>query len=179
VQSLQELVDTETSPRVLSIGCGYLREAHCCRAVRDGKIGEYFALDQDPATVAEVGRLHPKVKAKCGAVRSLLDGKVRFEGLDFIYAAGLFDYLSAPVATRLIARMFCMLRSGGRLLAVNFAPNSPEIGYMEACMDWWLTYRNEGQVRMLSKEVPGSDIRRERLFRDEFNNLVFLEIEKW
>ena len=74
--------------------------------------------------------------------------------------------------------MFCMLRSGGRLLAVNFAPNSPEIGYMEACMDWWLTYRDEGQMRFLSKEVRVGDIRRERLFRDDFNNLVFLEIQK-
>ena len=39
---------------------------------------------------------------------------------DFVYAAGLFDYLSAPVASALTGRMFEMTRPGGLMLIPNF-----------------------------------------------------------
>ena len=55
-----------------------------------------------------------------GSVRQILSGKVNPGQFDFVYAAGLFDYLSAPVAAALTRRMFEMTRPGGMMLIPNF-----------------------------------------------------------
>ncbi len=74
--------------------------------------------------------------------------------------------------------MFAMLRSGGRLLVANFAPNLPDIGYLETAMDWQLIYRDEAAMEALTVEIPDSAIKDRHLFRDPHNNIVFLEIER-
>jgi extracellular factor (EF) 3-hydroxypalmitic acid methyl ester biosynthesis protein len=163
---------------VLSIGCGRLREAQQSSAVRAGRIAEYIAFDQDPETLRELEHSRPSgaITPRLGSVRSLLAQKDVFSSLDFVYAAGLFDYLQPVIATRLVTRMFLMLKPRGRLLVVNFAPESPEIGYMEACMDWWLTYRTEREMESLTSEIPATDIASKRLFRDALGNLIYLEV---
>src|SRR5215467_9437151 len=174
-------------PRVLSIACGHLREAQFSQAVRDGKLGEYVAFDQDPLSLAVVDRQHRYgdqehrygcVKTIEGSVRSLLARRIQFSGFDFVYAAGLFDYLSEPVATKLTSLMFSMLAPGGRLLVANFAPEWECIGYLEAFMDWHLIYRNEAEMEELARGIKEEDVTSLRTFRDAYQNLVFLEVHK-
>jgi hypothetical protein len=82
------------------------------------------------------------------------------------------------VATRLTALLFGMLRSGGRLLVANFAEYPPETGYMEAFMDWWLTYRDEDDMRAMLAEVPMDQLATVRLFRDSVDNVIYLELTR-
>ena len=77
---------------------------------------------------------------------------------DFIYAAGLYDYLPPPIAEALAALTFGMLKSGGRLLISNAIDTVKDAGYMELFMDWWLVYRSSDEVSSLLSRLPSEDI---------------------
>jgi hypothetical protein len=166
--------------RILSVACGHLREAETSRAVAERRVGELIAFDQDPLSLAEISHHNPHgvVKPHCGSVRALLSGKATFSDMDFVYSAGLYDYLSDAVATRLTGLLFGMLRSGGKMLVANFAMYPPETGYMEAFMDWWLIYRDEDGMRALLGEVPMEQLSSVRLFRDSQDNVIYLELTR-
>lgn len=166
--------------RILSVACGHLREAELSRAVAEHRIAELVAFDQDPVSLAEISRHHPHdiVHPVCGSIRSLLAGKTVFRDMDFVYSAGLYDYLAENTAARLTSLLFGMLRPGGHLLVANFAVHPPETGYMEAFMDWWLTYRDEAQMEALTAEVPPAWIDSMQLFRDSQQNVIYLSLRR-
>jgi extracellular factor (EF) 3-hydroxypalmitic acid methyl ester biosynthesis protein len=170
-------------PRILSVACGHLREAHLSRAVQERRLGKFLALDQDVESLAVVGREFGNlgVEKVPGSVKALLKGELRFDGMDFIYASGLYDYLPQPVAIRLSRILFSMLRPGGRLLLANYsdpAPDSSFKAYMEAFMDWWLLYRDEAEVREWSQDIPRAELAGQKLFRDDTGNLVYLALTR-
>src|SRR5262245_2426259 len=89
--------------RVLALAAGHLREVELSNAVGAGAIQDFVALDQDEASIAVIARdyAHLGVRTIEGSVRQILAGKVNPGQFDFVYAAGLFDYLSHPVASAL------------------------------------------------------------------------------
>ena len=109
--------------RVLAIAAGHLREVELSAAVQQRtaarsssrSIRTRRAWRSSPATTraSASGRVE-------GSVRQILAGKVNLGQFDFVYAAGLFDYLSAPVAAALTRRMFEMTKPGGIMLIPNF-----------------------------------------------------------
>ena len=142
-----------------------------------GKVGDFAALDQDPESLALVEREQPEVQPVCASIRSLLNGKTSFDrGFDFIYAAGLYDYLPDAIACRLTSILFGMLRSSGHLLLGNFHPDYPDAASMEAILTWWLIYRDEPQMQALMSRIDSAQIHDWSTFRDEHRNLVFLEM---
>ncbi len=164
-------------PRILAIACGHLREAQKSEAVAAGKVGEYVALDQDAESLAVVQGEQGAIRTLRASIRSLLNGKTTFErGFDFIYAAGLYDYLPDSVACRLTSILFGMLRSNGHLLLGNFHPDYPDVASMEAILTWWLIYRDEQQMQALMSKIDAAQIHNWSTFRDEHRNLVFLEM---
>jgi hypothetical protein len=179
-QLIDETAGQFERPRILSIACGHLREAARSAAVMGGRVGELVALDQDADSLAEVERVYagtPVSTVNC-SVRAVLAGKVHFEGFHFVYAAGLYDYLSERVAARLTRLMFDMVVPGGRVLVANFAPGLPEVGYMETFMGWNLIYRTPDEMARLSAEVPGGQWKSHRVFWDASENIVFLDLVK-
>ena len=179
-RTIDEVADVRPSPRILSIACGHLREAQRSKAVVGGRVGEFYALDQDEESLAEVQRTYPGkgLHTIKQSVRAILAENVRFDDLDLVYAAGLYDYLSDRVATRLTRLMFDMLAPGGRLLVANFAPCVNDIGYMESFMGWKLIYREAEQMLACGSEINASEWKSQRLFWDEHESIVFLEITK-
>jgi len=179
-REIDETAAQTESPRILSIACGHLREAGLSKAVMEGRIGEFIALDQDPLSLAEVERAYASrgVRTVQESVRAILAGKARFTGLNLVYAAGLYDYLSERVAARLTRLMFDMLAPGGRLLIANFAPCLNDIGYIESYMGWKLIYREPQEMIALARDIASSEWKSHRLFWDEHESIVFLEIIK-
>ena len=167
-------------PRILSVACGHLREAQESRAVREGAVGEYIALDQDKESLAlverEMGRLGVTTMAE--SVRGLVTGRVDVTGLDLAYAAGLFDYLGLPVAVAVTRSMLHTVKSGGRVLVANFAPDLGDIGYMETFMAWNLIYRDESGMAEIAAGLPAAQVASTRIFRDKPWNVVYLEVTK-
>ena len=166
--------------RVLAIASGHLREAEISNAVLDKVLDEFVAFDQDGASLDVVSREYASfgVTTIQGSVHQILSGKVQLGHYDFVYAAGLFDYLSEPVARALICRMFAMVRPGGKLLVPNFLPTTREIGYMEAFMDWQLIYRDHYAMLALATALPAGEVADCECFNDPGDTIAFLLLSK-
>ena len=176
-QRIDQVASERAQPRIASIACGHLREAQRSAAVAEGAIAEFIAFDQDPLSLkvveAELGRFH--VRPLNGSVTAIVRKKVVFENLDFVYAAGLLDYLSDELSRRLIALLFDMLRPGGRLLVANFLPANHGRDYMECFMDWTLICRDDDAMRSLLRDCAPAAISDPQVFHDPDGNIVYLE----
>ncbi|GAH98529.1 unnamed protein product, partial [marine sediment metagenome] len=64
----------------------------------------------------EVDYLNASVRTML-ATRQLIKEWGQF---DFIYSMGLFDYLTPPVATAVLGRLYQLLKPGGDMLIGNF-----------------------------------------------------------
>jgi len=168
------------SSRVLAIACGHLREVEISNAVLDEKIEEFVAFDQDAASLQVVAREyeHLNVIPIEGSVRQILSGKAHLEQYDFVYAAGLFDYLAEPTARALMSRMFAMVRPGGKMMVPNFLPSTREIGYMEAFMNWDLIYRDHRGMHSLALSLDPEQVDGWECFNDPDDTIVFLLVSK-
>jgi hypothetical protein len=166
--------------RVLAIAAGHLREVELSTAMQSGMIREFTALDQDEASLAVVQRdyAYLGVRTIRESVRQILCGKAKLGQYDFVYAAGLFDYLSDPVAKALTCRMFEMTRPGGMMLIPNFLTGTPDAAYMEAFMDWNLIYRNQSDMMALTADLPRSAVADCRVFDDENEAITFLLVTR-
>jgi SAM-dependent methyltransferase len=181
---LARLVD-ETSaavsrPRILSVAAGHLREAGLSAAIRQGRTGEYVALDQDGKSLETVERLYGRfgVVTVAAGIRRLLMGRLALGRFDLIYSAGLYDYLPQTTARHLTRVLFDMLRPGGRLLVANFLPGIRDVGYMESFMDWHLVYRTTQELRDLAKPIDASQAGATDIWTEENDNVAFLLVTK-
>lgn len=70
-------------------------------------------------------------------------------GADFLFCAGLFDYLPDESAQKLLQLFWDRLAREGRLLVGNFAPHNPTRAYMEWLGNWYLIYRTADELASL------------------------------
>lgn len=169
---------TQDEPRILSIACGHMRELDLTSDVKSSpNRGHFHALDQDPDSLERVTNsylnlnitpLHLPVWDFCMAPPKL-------EPFDLAYSAGLFDYLSDRVAAFVLEAMLDTVRTGGKVLIINFTPKIPDVGYMEAFMDWWLIYRTKDDLaRLLPKSFTG----KYKTLLDPTQQLAIVELTK-
>ncbi|MCP4604651.1 MAG: hypothetical protein GY847_29715 [Proteobacteria bacterium] len=179
-KEIYKLSVSKKQAQVFSIACGHLREANKTDTFKTNRLGRYLALDSDSLSLEEIKKAPYSDQIECikGSVKDILAGKVAPTGLDLVYAAGLYDYLSDRMATVLTAKMFEMLKPGGKLLVANYLPNIDAVGYMEACMDWWLIYRDEEQMHAIARSLAQERITDTKVFTEPNRNVVFLEVEK-
>ncbi len=177
---IDALAQSIVRPSILSLACGHLREAQQTQAVKDGLVGEFVAVDQDAQSLAIVEREQAcyGVITMLASVGAVVRGKPRFRDLHFVYAAGLFDYLTDEFGSRLLSVMFDMLAPGGTLLIANFTPDNHGRGYMECIMDWFLICRSEAEMVTLTKEIDSTQVAAESVYRDSYGNVVYLELRK-
>jgi hypothetical protein len=177
---LDRLSEEKPKPEVLSVAAGHLREASLGVAVKRGKLGRLVALDSDAESLEAVQENYGcfGVEVKEASVRRILSGRLDLGKFDLVYSTGLFDYLQQPVGQRLAAVMFGMLRPGGKVVVANFLPGIRDIGYMESYMAWYLIYRNRQEMLELAASIPQTDIRDIRIFTEDNQNIIFLQVTK-
>ena len=175
---LDRLTESLPHPHVLSVAAGHLREAALSSAVRRRRLGRFVALDSDSESLKEIVACYgPYGVETCHAdLRKLLAGRSGLGRFDLVYSTGLFDYLQETTGRRLVRNLFEILNPGGRLLVANFLPEIRDIGYMEAFMDWNLVYRTRHDMLELTREVPQREIHSLRIFAEENQNIIFLEV---
>jgi extracellular factor (EF) 3-hydroxypalmitic acid methyl ester biosynthesis protein len=98
------------------------------------------------------------------------------EKYDFVYCAGLFDYLSDQVCRRLLDIMYGWLAPGGLLVGTNVEPSNPLRNGMEHLLDWHLIYRTGAEMRALAPRMAAPDD--VRVQTDSSGVNVFLEVRK-
>jgi SAM-dependent methyltransferase len=182
-QLLATLIDRTAARggrRVLALAAGHLREAAISRAVQAGTLTEFVAIDQDETSLAVIARDygHLGIRTQPGSVRQMLSNKIGAGTFDFVYAAGLFDYLNDAVAAALTRRLFAMTRPGGMLLIPNFKAGARDSGYMESFMDWRLIYRDHAGMEALAAGLPARDVAGYDVFDDDSETIAFLLVTK-
>jgi hypothetical protein len=177
---LDQVAEEKSQPHILSIAAGHLREALLSAAVKRKKIGRYVALDSDTESLEEVDRCYGRfgVEVVPATIRQLLTQKVDLSLFDLVYSTGLFDYVQQATGQRLVGAMFQMLRPGGQLVVANFLPGIRDIGYMESYMAWELIYRTRLEMLDLAMTIPQPDIRDIRIFTEENQNIIFLQVTR-
>lgn len=151
-------VASKAPVRLLSLGSGPARELAllsehpgCAQAV------EVTCLDMDGAALTYARqRINGQLT---GQVQFVHDNALRYahganrptQPFDLIYAAGLFDYLNADLAARLIEDCHGLLAPGGTLIVGNFStethPNDRIL--VDWLLDWPLHYREAQAYRRI------------------------------
>ncbi len=154
--------------KTLSIGCGPAIEIQ--RFIREKEIsenGEFHLLDFNELTLEYAHRMALEASETAGrkvhiltihdSVNSLLKKSFASKnpadkGYDFIYCAGLFDYLSDKVCKRLTQLFYYWIKPGGKVLVTNMHPDNNFRYCMEHVIEWHLIYRNEEQMKKIAPE---------------------------
>jgi len=161
--------------RVLSIAAGHLREAELSRAIQDGDLAEMRAIDQNSESVdiVDATYAHLGVVADEGSVNDLIRARKRYSNYDLVYAAGLFDSLWWPVASRLAEIMLNAVRPGGKVMIANFVPEITSAPFLEVFMDWQLIYRTKDELAELFANVRHK-IASLELWEDPHSHIAFV-----
>jgi len=159
--------------RVLNVGCGPAGELqrllrtdaaldHVEGTLMDFSDETLLYTSQRLLEVAgQAGRPPLSVALRHESVHQLLKRSSREQAVpaeqqyDYIYCAGLFDYLADKACARLIAYFDRHLRPGGTVLVTNVHVRNPERFWMEHFMEWYLIYRDEpGMVGLFPPTLP-------------------------
>ena len=137
--------------RVLSVGSGPSRE--CLEFFDAGHASAsrvvFELVDQDPRALAYARTLNAAHAAQIVFHCAKAQHFTSAEKFDFIWSAGLFDYLPDRAFTALAGRLFRLLQPHGLLTIGNFDPSNPTRDYMEFA-EWRLRYRTREDLYRLA-----------------------------
>lgn len=153
--------------RVYNLGCGPAKEIQEYLQFDSASDNSILTLlDFNDETLKHTGRLLEEIKRKSRrqtplnfvlkSVHQVLKeiGKPRTpdQQFDFIYCAGLFDYLNDRVCKRLMNIFYEQLAPGGLLVATNVDASNPIQRVMEHMFEWHLVYRDSRQFQAVAPD---------------------------
>ncbi len=181
--------------RVFNFACGPAIEVQ--QFLSDSPLGEQVEItlaDFDNETLAYTKKAINEIKRQFGWQTSIqferksvsqltkqalkqaaAGGNGKYE-YDFIYCAGLFDYLTDSACKQMINIFYQWLAPGGLMVVTNVTPLAPNQGSLELILDWHLIYRNVPQFEQLCLGIiPEEDV---RVKSDSTGVNIFLEARK-
>ncbi len=133
-----------TSKTIASIGAGSVIEVEEAIKENPALHFEIHLFDQDKeactASKNKLSNTKLNVLYHQGNVLKTILG-LKDTTFDFIYSAGLFDYLTLKASKKLIKKLWAHLKPGGRLLITNAHPGNPTRMWMEYVGNWYLVYK--------------------------------------
>ncbi len=96
---------------------------------------------------------------------------------DYIWSAGLFDYLNDRQFLFMLQRYLPCLKAGGSMVVGNFTTNNPTRPYMEIVNDWCLCHRDENKLEKLAIQA-GFDRDNIAVGREPEKLNLFLHMQK-
>lgn len=167
VEETARLASEGRTARIFSVACGPAIELQ--DFVREQELSnraELTLLDFNEETLQHVTAAFKELKTKFSrrtpvqfvkrSVHHLLKEssasatrRSQQQQYDFVYCAGLFDYLTDAVCQRLMTLLYDWVAPGGLLLATNVEPSNPMRQVMEHVLDWQLIYRTGSQSQAL------------------------------
>ncbi|MGD0711084.1 MAG: class I SAM-dependent methyltransferase [Bacteroidales bacterium] len=102
--------------------------------------------------------------------------RFRFEKkYDFIWAAGLFDYLNEEIFIKILNRLISNTNKGGEIVIGNLKVTNPTRYYM-LILQWIVIHRTENQMKELAKAAGASD-EQIYIFTEQLGVNMFLHIQ--
>jgi extracellular factor (EF) 3-hydroxypalmitic acid methyl ester biosynthesis protein len=71
---------------------------------------------------------------------------------------GLFDYLTAPVATAVLKKLYNLLRPRGEMVIGNMHSSNRSKYFMAYWHDWKIIHRSEDDFLRLASDLPGAGL---------------------
>lgn len=192
-QETQRIAAKGKVARIFNLGCGPAKEVQ--NFLAEDPLSDHadlLLLDFNDETLTSTTRvleeLRTRHRRKTGlvftkrSVHQILKESARkgagfeTEAYDFVYCAGLFDYLSDRICRRLLEIFYDLLAPGGLLVATNVDDSNPSRLWMEYVVEWHLVYRNSEQfLRIAPDSAPPENC---TVSRDETGVNIFLEVRK-
>ncbi len=176
--------------RIFNLGCGPAEEIF--RVMNDEDVSdviEVTLLDFNDDTLKQTKERLDQKRMEAGrdtkityiqksvnqVIKEASKGEVSGEKYDLVYCAGLFDYLSQKVCSRLVSLFHSMISDEGEVLVTNVSSDNPVSKWMEYVMDWNLIYRTDEQMLNLTDGITTPV--ESKIFRDTTGVNVFLEVK--
>ena len=187
-EAAEDAAAADKEVRILNIGCGPVQELQLF--LSNNKKAHRFSFDlldfnaetltyaqRQIETITDGRDDAPKVTYILKTVQELLRQAIELpenpKTYDIIYCAGLFDYLSDRVCTKLVRLFYQWCEPGGRVIVTNVHSSNPVKGLMEHIMEWHLVTRDESDMVRLAPDLGPL-----KIYTDETGINVFLEIDK-
>ncbi len=193
LQEVKRVAATGRRARIFNLGCGPAREIqHFIAEHPESDEAEFVLADFNAETLgfarATLEELRTRHRRQTGlqfvekSVHQLLKEAARSPagdlagGFDFVYCAGLFDYVSDRVCRRLIELFHHMLSPDGLLLVTNVDAAKPFRHSMDYLLEWHLIFRNRAQMlALLPDNLP---VREHQVLADPLQVNLYLEARK-
>ena len=179
--------------RILAVGCGPAQEVQ--QFFKENPLAnnaEFTLLDFNEETLAHTESVLTDLKRRFSlstpvkyvkrSVHNILkeSGKtVEREAenyYDFVYCAGLFDYLTDSVCRKLTGIFYEWLAPGGLLVTTNVDTSNPRRITMDYIMEWHLNYRNSAEFDSLRPDtIPAETC---KILSDETGVNIYFEARK-
>lgn len=191
VQEVGRIARLSRRARILNLGCGPAGEIQRFLGVdKLADWADFTLLDFSEETLEFVRRRLSEVKLQHGratrfdfvkrSVHQILKESTRGgpppAQYDFVYCAGLFDYLSDRICQRLMQYFYELLAPGGLLISTNVDPSNPQRHGMEYLLEWHLNYRDARVMQTLHPERARPDCIVTRADATGVN--IYLEVRK-
>ncbi|MGJ8725140.1 MAG: methyltransferase domain-containing protein [Roseibacillus sp.] len=178
--------------RVLNLGCGPAEEIQ--RFIEADPVAEncdFELLDFNPETLRYTEGQMKAAQQRSGRsvniqfIEESIQGFLRQatrgesypkEGYDFVYCAGLFDYLQQRFCAKLTKVMFGLVKEGGLTAVTNVSRDNSIPAVMSDFLDWTLIERS--QEEMLDLVPTGNLTLLKELKSDSTRINLFLELRK-
>jgi len=95
---------------------------------------------------------------------------------DFVYCAGLMDYLPDHVCRQLTSLLYDRTAPGGLLVTTNVNCTNPSRNTQEYVLEWFVNYRNAAEMRSLAPPQASGD--HVRVSTDATGVNLFLDVRK-
>ncbi len=160
--------------KVFNLGCGSAQEVQDFLVQDDlSQTAQFTLVDFNEETLAHTNMVMNEIKQKhhrntpmqlCKrSVSQILKEAAKpisaysAADYDFVYCAGLFDYLPDHVCVRLLNMFYGMLAPGGLLMATNLDESNPSRNWMEYSVDWNLIHRDGKQMASLKPRAASPE----------------------
>ncbi|MEM1448427.1 MAG: class I SAM-dependent methyltransferase [Planctomycetota bacterium] len=166
---------------VLNVACGPGREVlDGLEPYRDSARSiSVDCVDADEAALEYAQGLNGELQSSFD-LRFLHANAFRFRAernYDFVWCAGLYDYLNEKMARVLTRRLLRFVEPGGRLVIGNFHRAHRTRRYIEWCGDWNLVHRDERELLSVATDARAG-IEDVRFERDVTGAVVLMVVEK-
>ena len=146
--------------RILSAGCGYLRELDAIPWHSHLDVDIYLAIDRSNEITSRVKRqyLHDGIRAVTAHLWELARFGIVLDGHDqrefhLIYSMSAMDALDDVTAEKLIAKLTSVLAPGGRLLLCNSRPFTADAAFQEAFVGQRPFSRSRTEIEFLLRKI--------------------------
>jgi extracellular factor (EF) 3-hydroxypalmitic acid methyl ester biosynthesis protein len=158
--------------RIFNFACGPAVEVQNFLRSPLGERAELLLADFNKETLDYIGGIVAKIKdflelRTCVRyqqknIHQLLKESLKPAGgkkpeYDFVYCAGLFDYLTNHTCKQMMNVFYDLVVPGGLLVVTNVEPSNPLRHGMEQLLDWHLIYRRDLDMRELTPKFASQE----------------------